>query len=208
MAFTFKHGDRPLEGYEIQRGVGRGGFGEVYYAISDGGREVALKYLRENPEIELRGISQCINLKSPHLVSIFDVKQNATGEYFVVMEYISGPSLRDMLIAEPDGLGPQKAAFFLREIAKGLTFLHDRGIVHRDLKPGNIFYEDGYVKIGDYGLSKAISASQPAERNGFFFSAMKPPENWPKTPPNSITPVARFPSTSAVKPGRCRFFPK
>ena len=43
MAFTYKHGDRPLSGYEIQRGVGRGGFGEVYYAISDGGREVALK---------------------------------------------------------------------------------------------------------------------------------------------------------------------
>ena len=86
MAFTFKHGDRPLEGYEIQRGVGRGGFGEVYYAISDGGREVALKYLREHPEVELRGISQCINLKSPHLVSIFDVKQNAEGDYFVIME--------------------------------------------------------------------------------------------------------------------------
>ncbi len=114
MAFTFKHGDRPLAGYEIQRGVGRGGFGEVYYAISDGGREVALKYLREHPEVELRGIAQCINLKSPHLVSIFDVKQNPEGEYFVIMEYISGPSLRDMLIAESIGLGAQKAAFFIR----------------------------------------------------------------------------------------------
>ncbi len=160
MAFTFKHGDRPLDGYEIQRAVGRGGFGEVYYAISDGGREVALKYLREHPEVELRGIAQCINLKSPHLVSIFDVKQNAAGEYFVVMEYVSGPSLRDMLIAEPRGLGPQKGAFFVREIAKGLAYLHDRGIVHRDLKPANIFYDEGYVKICDYGLSKFISVSR------------------------------------------------
>ncbi|MCZ6652938.1 MAG: serine/threonine-protein kinase, partial [Planctomycetota bacterium] len=160
MAFTYKHGDRPLTGYEIQRGVGRGGFGEVYYAISDGGREVALKYLREHPEVELRGVAQCINLKSPHLVSIFDVKQNDEGEYFVVMEYISGPSLQDMLIAEPNGLGPQKAAFFTREIAKGLGYLHDRGIVHRDLKPGNIFYDEGYVKICDYGLSKFISVSR------------------------------------------------
>ncbi|MCH8879488.1 MAG: protein kinase [Planctomycetes bacterium] len=160
MAFTYKHGDRPLSGYEIQRGVGRGGFGEVYYAISDGGREVALKYLREHPEVELRGVAQCINLKSPHLVSIFDVKQNDEGEYFVVMEYISGPSLQDMLIAEPNGLGPQKAAFFTREIAKGLGYLHDRGIVHRDLKPGNIFYDEGYVKICDYGLSKFISVSR------------------------------------------------
>ncbi|UCG16359.1 MAG: protein kinase [Phycisphaerales bacterium] len=160
MAFTFKHGDRPLEDYTVHRGVGRGGFGEVYYAISDGGREVALKYLRENPEVELRGVSHCINLKSPHLVTIFDVRKNADDDFFIVMEYVSGPSLRDLLVAEPGGLGVQKAAFFLRELAKGLSYLHDRGIVHRDLKPGNIFYDDGYVKIGDYGLSKFISASR------------------------------------------------
>lgn len=160
MAYTFKHGDRPLDDFTIQRAVGRGGFGEVYYAISDGGREVALKFLRDNPQVELRGTSHCINLKSPHLVTIFDVKKNAEGEYFIVMEYVSGPSLRDLLVAEPQGLGPQKAAFFIREIAKGLGYLHDRGIVHRDLKPGNIFYEEGYVKIGDYGLSKSISVSR------------------------------------------------
>ncbi len=160
MAYTFKHGDRPVDGYTIQRAVGRGGFGEVYYAISDGGREVAIKYLRDNPQIELRGVSHCINLKSPHLVAIFDVKKTTDGEYAIIMEYCSGPSLRDLLIAEPNGFTPQKAAFFLREIAKGLAYLHDRGIVHRDLKPGNIFYDDGYVKIGDYGLSKFISVSR------------------------------------------------
>ena len=160
MAYTFKHGDRPLDGYTIQRPVGSGGFGEVYYAVSDGGREVALKYLKENPEVELRGVSHCINLKSPHLVTIFDVKKNAEGDYFIIMEYCSGPSLRDLLIAEPGGFEPQKAAFFMREIAKGLSYLHDRGIVHRDLKPGNLFYDDGYVKIGDYGLSKFISVSR------------------------------------------------
>ncbi len=161
MIFTFKHGDRPLDGYTIQRGVGRGGFGEVYYAVSDSGKEVALKYLRDNPQVELRGVSHCLNLKSPHLVTVYDIRQNAAGEHFIIMEYVSGPSLRDLLVAEGEkGLGPQKAAFFLREIAKGLGYLHDRGIVHRDLKPGNIFYEDGYVKIGDYGLSKFISVSR------------------------------------------------
>ncbi|WP_428939831.1 serine/threonine-protein kinase [Fontivita pretiosa] len=159
-AFQYKHGDRPLEGYTIQRAAGRGGFGEVYYAVSDSGREVALKCITGYQEIELRGISQCMNLKSPHLVTIFDVKYNAEGRPFVIMEYVSGPSLRQLLDEHPSGLGEQKAAFFLREIAKGLTFLHDCGIVHRDLKPGNIFYENGYVKIGDYGLSKAITTSQ------------------------------------------------
>ncbi len=160
MAYTFKHGDRPLEGYTIQRGIGRGGFGDVYYAVSDGGRDVALKYLRDNSEVELRGISHCINLKSPHLVSIFDVKKNADGEFFVIMEHVAGPSLSELLIAEPNGLGKEKAAYFLREIGRGLADLHDRGIVHRDMKPANIFYEDGHVKIGDYGLSKFISTSR------------------------------------------------
>jgi Protein kinase domain/TM2 domain len=159
-SFQYKHGDRPLDGFTIQRAAGRGGFGEVYYALSDSGREVALKAVQGYEQIELRGISQCMNLKSPHLVTIFDVKYNDLGRPFVIMEFVAGPSLRQLLDESPAGLGTQKSAFFLREIGKGLTFLHDCGIVHRDLKPGNIFFENGYVKIGDYGLSKAISPTQ------------------------------------------------
>ncbi|HEX8525102.1 MAG TPA: serine/threonine-protein kinase [Tepidisphaeraceae bacterium] len=157
--FQYKHGDRPLEGYTIQRGAGRGGFGEVYYAISDSGREVALKAVQGYEQIELRGISQCMNLKNPHLVTIFDVRYNDAGRPFVIMEFVSGPSLRQLLDESPAGLGTQKAAFFLREMGKGLTYLHDNGIVHRDLKPANVFFENGYVKIGDYGLSKAIEST-------------------------------------------------
>jgi hypothetical protein len=158
--YQYQHGDRPLEGYTIQRAAGRGGFGEVYYAVSDSGREVAIKAVQNYEQIELRGISQCMNLKSPHLVTIFDVRHNDRNEPFVIMEYVSGPSLRDLLTESPNGLGMQKAAFFLREIAKSLSFLHECGVVHRDLKPSNIFYENGYVKVGDYGLAKAISASR------------------------------------------------
>ncbi len=157
--FQYQYGDRPLEGFTIQRGVGRGGFGEVYYAISDNGKQVALKTLQTYEQIELRGINQCMNLKSPYLVTIFDVKYNDEGKPFVIMEYVSGPSLADIIRESPGGLGPQKTAFFLREISKGLSYLHGCGIVHRDLKPGNIFYEDGRVKIGDYGLSKSMNTS-------------------------------------------------
>jgi hypothetical protein len=157
--FQYQYGDKPLEGYTIQRGVGRGGFGEVYYAISDSGKQVALKTLQNYEQIELRGINQCMNLKSPYLVTIFDVKYNDEGRPFVIMEYVSGPSLADIIRETPGGLGPQKTAFFLREISKGLSYLHGCGIVHRDLKPGNIFYEDGRVKIGDYGLSKSMNTS-------------------------------------------------
>jgi len=160
VAYTFKHGDRPLDGVTIQRAVGRGGFGEVYYALTDSGKQVALKYLRDNPEVELRGISHVMNLKSPHLITIYDVRRNEQGDPFVVMEYVSGPSLRELLNAEPNGFSPQKAAFLFAGMAKGLAYLHERGIVHRDMKPANIFYDDGYVKIGDYGLSKHIAVSR------------------------------------------------
>jgi serine/threonine protein kinase len=150
-AFQYKHGDRPLEGFTIQRAAGRGGFGEVYYAISDSGREVALKVVQGYEQIELRGISQCMNLKSPHLVASSTSPQRrgqAVRHHGVRLR--ARTCGRSRRIAR--GIGTQKAAFFLREIAKGLSFLHDCGIVHRDLKPANVFYENGYVKIGDYGL--------------------------------------------------------
>ena len=104
--YQYQFGDRPLEGYTIQRAVGRGGFGEVYFAISDSGRQVALKVIQNYEQIELRGIKQCMNLKSPHLVTIFDVKYNDKGRPFVIMEYVSGASLRDLLDESPGGLGP------------------------------------------------------------------------------------------------------
>ena len=60
--FRYQHGEKPLEGFTIQHGLGRGGFGEVYYAISDSGREVALKAVQNYEDIELRGIKHCICL--------------------------------------------------------------------------------------------------------------------------------------------------
>src|SRR5688572_31483142 len=96
-AFQYKHGDRPLEGYTIQRAAGSGGFGEVYYAVSDSGREVALKVMQGYEAIELRGIGQCMNLKSIRLVSILDMRHNHEGKPFVIMEYVSGSNLRQIL---------------------------------------------------------------------------------------------------------------
>ncbi len=54
--FVYASGDRPLDGYIIKRGIGAGGFGEVYYAVSEAGKEVALKLVRGNADIELRGM--------------------------------------------------------------------------------------------------------------------------------------------------------
>ncbi|GEM_PF-5737488 len=91
--FTYSTGDRPLDGYTIKRGVGRGGFGEVYYATSDGGKEVALKLVQRHLDVELRGVSQCLNLKHPHLVTLYDVRQSQNGDHWIVMEYVGGECL-------------------------------------------------------------------------------------------------------------------
>ncbi|HVA45629.1 MAG TPA: serine/threonine-protein kinase [Pirellulales bacterium] len=160
MKFTYASGSRPLDGYTLKRGIGRGGFGEVYYATSDAGKELALKLIRRNLDVELRGVTQCLNLKHPNLLSLFDVKQDETGDSWVVMEYVAGDSLEAVLERHPDGLPRQELLAWFYGIAAGVTYLHDHGIVHRDLKPGNIFSDEGIVKIGDYGLSKFISASR------------------------------------------------
>src|SRR5437764_6515012 len=95
--FTYASGSRPLEGYTIKRGVGRGGFGEVYYATSDAGKEVALKLIRRNLDVELRGVTQCLNMKHPNLLGLFDIRQDELGDSWVVMEYINGETLDTVL---------------------------------------------------------------------------------------------------------------
>jgi len=163
--YTFGSGARPLEGYTIKRAVGRGGFGEVYYATSDSGKEVALKLITRNLEIERRGVAQCMNLKCPNLLAIHDIKSNDAGDTFVIMEYVSGPSLLAVLEQYPDGMPMPDVRAWLKGLVDGVAYLHDHGIVHRDLKPANLFMEEGVVKIGDYGLSKMISAQAPSHQS-------------------------------------------
>ena len=164
--FLYASGSRPLPGYTIKRGIGHGGFGEVYFATSDAGKEVGLKLIRRNWDIELRGVTQCLNLKHPNLLSLYDVKQDANGDHWVVMELMSGESLEEVLARHPDGLPVTEALAWIHGIAAGVAYLHDHGIVHRDLKPGNIFVDEGIVKIGDYGLSKFMSCSRRSGQTG------------------------------------------
>src|SRR5947209_6488711 len=160
MKFTYGSGSRPLDGYTIKRGVGKGGFGEVYFAVSDGGKEVALKLVRGDGEVELRGIAQCLNLKHHNLVALFDLRTDRDGNQWVVMEYVAGEPLHAVLGRHPKGLPRELTQQWFTALARAVGYLHDHGIVHRDLKPANIFIENGVVKVGDYGLCKSMSSSQ------------------------------------------------
>ncbi len=163
--FVYASGAKPLDGYTIKRGIGRGGFGEVYFATSDAGKEVALKLIRRNLDVEMRGVTHCLNLKHPNLISVYDLRTDTMGDQWVVMEYVAGESLEAVIQRHPNGLPEEEALRWMRGIGAGVAYLHDHGIVHRDLKPGNVFLDtdaadEGMIKIGDYGLSKFISCSR------------------------------------------------
>ncbi|RMF94541.1 MAG: serine/threonine protein kinase, partial [Planctomycetota bacterium] len=164
--FSLAGGSRPLDGYTIKRGIGHGGFGDVYYAVSDAGKEVALKVIRRNLDVELRGIRECLNFKHPNLLQIYDIRTDADGNHWVIMEFVSGQSLEERLSEHPQGLSIDETLHWFRGMAAGVAYLHEHGVVHRDLKPGNVFSDEGVVKIGDYGLSKFIACSRRSGHTG------------------------------------------
>ena len=168
MKFSYPSGAKPLTGYTIKRGIGIGGFGEVYFALNDAGKEVALKKIQRNLDIELRGVRQCLNIRHVNLIALWDIQTSNSQESWVVMEYVPGPSLRDILDDHPRGIPESMLKLWFTSIASGVAYLHHRGIVHRDLKPANVFRDDDahVIKIGDYGLSKFISCSRQSGQTG------------------------------------------
>ena len=168
MKFSYPSGAKPLRGYTIKRGIGIGGFGEVYFALNDAGKEVALKKIQRNLDIELRGVRQCLNIRHVNLIALWDIQTSSAQDSWVVMEYVPGPSLRDILDDHPRGIPDSMLKRWFTSIASGVAYLHHRGIVHRDLKPANVFRDDDahVIKIGDYGLSKFISCSRQSGQTG------------------------------------------
>ncbi len=138
------------------------GLEKVYFALSEAGKEVALKKIQRNLDVELRGVRQCLNLKHVNLITLWDIRTSDHGESWVVMEYVPGPSLRDKIESHAQGMPEEEVKSWFVSIAAGCAYLHEHGIVHRDLKPGNIFCDEHeqVIKIGDYGLSKFISCGR------------------------------------------------
>jgi len=148
--------------YRIEREIARGGMAEVYLARDQSlDRLVALKalfpeYAREPSFVERfrREAQAAANLNHPNIVAIYDWGQES-GTYFIVMEYVEGRSLRD-LIRNDGPLDPGQAADITAEIASALAFAHRSGVVHRDVKPGNVLLtQSGTVKVTDFGIARA-----------------------------------------------------
>ena len=152
--------------YEIESPLGAGGMGEVYRARDTRlDRTVAVKILpahlssnleaKQRFEREARAIS---SLNHPNICTLYDVgHQNGTD--YLVMEYLEGETLSDRL-----GKGPLPTEQVLKygiEICAGLEKAHKNGVIHRDLKPGNIMLTKSGAKLMDFGLAKAVPASEP-----------------------------------------------
>jgi serine/threonine protein kinase len=160
--------------YEIAGQLGAGGMGQVYRAMRPLlGDEVAVKVMRASLDAPgdgrqrfLRESRACASLRHPNIVSILDFNVDPNGQPYLVMELLSGPSLREELeIHGP--ITAQTLVSILTPVCAALQLAHDRGITHRDLKPANIVahrYETGerVYKVIDFGLA-SVSNTQDVE---------------------------------------------
>ncbi len=152
--------------YDLIKKLGQGGMATVYLAWDTHlERHVAIKVIDDKQIEENEGIERFIreakiisSLNHPNIVHIHDiVHQDDT--YFIVMEYIDGPSLNDLL--ETSQFNENQVISFATQICSGLAHAHEKGIVHRDIKPHNILLaSNGNYKIVDFGISKYMDSTQ------------------------------------------------
>lgn len=159
---------RSFGSYIVESRLGMGGMGEVFLARDERlQRKVALKRIREDLEVDPRRLERfrrearaVAGLSHPAIVQVFDVVSTDSGDC-LVMEYVEGPSLAELLADGP--LDLDQALRLGMEIAQGLAEAHTRGFVHRDLKPENVrLSAAGHAKILDFGLVHRLWHNQPS----------------------------------------------
>ena len=163
--------------YEIGEVLGYGGMAGVYLGRDVRlGREVAIKVLRadlaRDPVFQTRFRREAQNagsLNHPAIVAVYDTGEDDAvhgGITYIVMEYVEGRTLRDIL--ENEGrVVPHQAVGIVADVCAALDFSHRNGIVHRDVKPGNVMISSaGAVKVMDFGIARAVAAGVAATATG------------------------------------------
>jgi len=155
--------------FEIHSCLGRGGMGVVYKARQKSlDRWVALKLLAPeraaDPAFAQRFAGEARTLAAlnhPHIVAIHDFGE-AGGYFYLLMEYVDGESLRQLL--KTKRLTPAEALAIVPPVCDALQCAHERGIVHRDIKPENLLIDrSGTVKIADFGIARMMDEPGAAE---------------------------------------------
>ncbi|HEX6700540.1 MAG TPA: serine/threonine-protein kinase [Gaiellaceae bacterium] len=158
----------PIAGrYTLDRTLGRGGMASVYLGRdAQLERRVAVKLLdpsvARDDELRRRFAREsrlAARLSHPNVVAVFDAGEDA-GRPFIVMEYVEGETVADML-RRRGPLPPEEAAEIAAQTSAGLTHAHAHGLVHRDVKPQNLLVaRDGRVKVADFGVARGEDTSR------------------------------------------------
>ncbi|MET1020936.1 MAG: PASTA domain-containing protein [Arthrobacter sp.] len=152
--------------YLIQSRLASGGMSTVYVATDRRlERDVALKVLHPHMAGDPQFLDRlgreakaAARLSHPHVVGVLDQGEDDHVAY-LVMEYIKGHTLRDVL-KDKGALSPRLALALIDPVVEGLGAAHEAGLIHRDIKPENVLIaDDGRIKLGDFGLARAISTS-------------------------------------------------
>ena len=177
-------GQKINDRYEVIRSIGEGGMANVYLAydtILD--RNVAVKVLRGDLSGDEKFVRRfqrealsASSLAHPNIVEMYDVGED-NGVYFIVMEYIEGKTLKQ-LIKKRGVLSLPETIDIMMQLLDAIASAHDSYIIHRDIKPQNIMIKDsGLVKITDFGIAMALNATQLTQTNSVMGSVhYLPPE--------------------------------
>ena len=157
--------------YRLLEEIGRGGFGAVYRAVrigAEGSGPVAIKLLNRNPAMKTidyvrfqREATLMSQLVHQGIVTVYELGEDV-GSYFIVMEYISGPNLRDFVKSRGGRLSLPEILDILLQAAEALEYVHGHNIVHRDIKPQNILVCESrdrgeprsIIKVVDFGVAR------------------------------------------------------